>query len=191
MKKANKNQYRNRIVIMGNDLMAYIQKLELFGFFSGYCLIYTVISSLKTTNNGNGHTLMQKLAIVLPYAYALTSTLYLGMIIKNISLNYSSPNLKEQFHVPFLQMLALFAVLFWVPFFSKKKVLSFLHSLVFFFFMLKDVFIQLNVPQGREGIQTDMKVFTDSILLNIITLIFIALTYFFFSYFLGSKKSSS
>lgn len=176
---------------MGNDLMAYIQKLELFGFFSGYCLIYTIISSSKSVNNGKRHTLIQKLFILLPYAYALTATLYLGMIIKNISLNYSSANLNEQFHVPFLQMLALFAVLFWVPFFSKKKVLSLLHSLVFFFFMLKDIFIQLNLPQGREGIQTDMKVFTDSILLNIITLIVVALTYFFFNYFLGSKKSSS
>jgi len=176
---------------MGNDLMAYIQKLELFGFFSGYCLIYTIISTLKNVNNGNGHTLFQRLVILLPYAYALTATLYLGMIIKNISLNYSSPNLNEQFHLSFLQILALLAVLFWVPFFSKKKVLSLLHSLVFFFLMLKDIFIQLNLPQGTELIQTDMKVFTDSLLLNLITLIFVALTYFFVNYFLRSKKSSS
>jgi len=176
---------------MGNDLMAYIQKLELFGFFSGYCLIYTIISSLKNVNNGKGHTLIQKLFILLPYAYALTGTLYLGMIIKNISLNYSSLNLNEQFHVPFLQIFALLAVLFWVPFLSKKKILSLLHSLVFFFFMLKDIFIQLNLPQGREIIQTDMKVFTDSLLLNFITLMFVVLTYFFVSYFLRGKKSSS
>lgn len=176
---------------MGNDIMAYIQKLELFGFFSGYCLIYTIVSSLKNGDNGKAQTLLQKLLILLPYAYALTASLYLGMVIKNISLDFSIRNFNEQFHVPFLQILALLAVVFWLPFFSKKRVLSLLHSLVFFFFLLKDIFIQFNLSQGTEIIHTEMKVFTDSLLLNLITLIFVALMYFFFIYFMGSKKSSS
>jgi len=176
---------------MGNDLMAYIQKLELFGFFSGYCLIYTIISFSKSTNNGNAHTLLQKLVILLPYGYGLTATLYLGMSITNISANFSMRNFNEQFRLPFLQIFALLAVFFWIPFISKKTILSLLHSLVFFFVLVKDIFIQLKLPQGTEIIRTDMKVFTDSLLLNLITLIFVALMYFFFIYFVRSKKSSS
>jgi hypothetical protein len=176
---------------MGSDIIAYIQKLELFGFFSGYCLIYTIFSSLKNGNNGKGQMLLQKLVILLPYAYALSATLYLGMIIKNISLDFSIRNFNEQFHVPFLQIPALLAVFFWLPFFSKKRVLSLLHSLIFFFFLLKDIFIQFNLSQGSQIIHTDMKVFTDSLLLNLITLIFVALLYFFFMYFIRSKKKSS
>ena len=173
------------------DLNAYIQKLELFGFFSGYCIIYTIISSLKTSNNGKAHTLVNKLFMLLPYAYALTATLYLGMVIKNISLDFSMRNFNEQFHVPFLQISALLAVLFWIPLFNRKPFFSLLHSLVFFFFLLKDVFLQLQLPQGKELAHNDMKVFTDSLLLNLITLVFVGLIYSVFIFFIKNKRPSS
>ncbi len=176
---------------MGNDLMAYVQKLELFGFFSGYCLIYTIIFSLKSSNNSKAQTRLQKLIILLPYAYALTATLYLGMVIKNISLDFSMQNFNEQFRLPFLQILALLAVLFWIPFISKKTILSLLHSLVFFFFLLKDIFIQLKLQRGGEIIHNDMKVFTDSLLLNLITLLLVGSIYVFFIYFSKIRKGSS
>ncbi len=176
---------------MGNDIMAYVQKLELFGFFSGYCLIYTIVSSLKGVDNGKAHMLLQKLVILLPYAYALTATLYLGMVIKNISLDFSMRNFNDQFHLPFLQILALLAVFFWLPFFSKKTFLSLLHSLVFFFFLLKDIFIQINLPQDNEIIHNDMKVFTDSLLLNLVTVAFITLMYFLFFYILKGRRNPS
>ena len=67
---------------MDNDIIAYIQKLELFGFFSGYCLIYTILFSLKSSSNSKVQTLLQKLIDLLPYAYALTASLYLGMVVK-------------------------------------------------------------------------------------------------------------
>ncbi len=187
------SESRNKaqILFMGNDIMAYIQKLELFGFFSGYCLLYSVIFSFKSGNNGKAQTLFQKLVILLPYAYALTATLYLGMVIKNISLDFSMRNFNEQFHIPFLQILALLGVLFWVPFFSKKTFLSLLHSLVFFFFLLKDIFFELNLPEGKETIQNDMRLFTDSLLLNFITLAFISLIYFFFIYLARNRKHTS
>ncbi len=116
--------------------------------------------------------------MLLPYAYALIGTLYLGMVLKNLSLGFSIRNLYAQFQVPFLQIFALLAVLFWIPLFSKKTVFSLIHSLVIFFFLLKDIFMQLRLPQGKEIIHNDMKVFTDSLLLNLITLIFITLMYF-------------
>ena len=136
---------------MGNDLMAYIQKLELFGFFSGYCLIYTIISSSKSVNNGKRHTLIQKLFILLPYAYALTATLYLGMIIKNISLNYSSANLNEQFHVPFLQMLALFCGPFLGSIFQQKKSFEFAAQPCILFLYVERYFYSIEFTTRKRG----------------------------------------
>lgn len=170
--------------------MAYIQKLELFGFFSGYCLIYSLITSLKKENNSKGQTLLRKIIFLLPYGYALTATLYAGMVIKNISLDVSMRNLHEQFHIPFLQIFALLAILFWIPFLSRKTVISLLHSAVFFFFLLREIFVQMNLPGGKEIIHNSMKVFTDSLLLNLITLVFVVLMYFFFRYVAHSKNTS-
>jgi hypothetical protein len=176
---------------MGNEIMAYIQKLELFGFFSGYCLIYTIIFSLKTANNNRAQTLLKKLAALLPFSYALVATLYLGMVLKDFSLEVSVRNLNAQFQLPFLQIFGLLAVFFWIPLFSRKPVWSLLHSLVFFFFLLKDIFTELKLPQGTEIVHNDMKVFTDSLLLNIATLILITCTYLFFFYFSKVRKKAS
>lgn len=176
---------------MGNEIMAYIQKLELLGFFSGYCLIYTIIFSLKAENNNKAQTLLKKLAILLPYSYALVATLYFGMVVKDFSLDFSVRNMYAQFQLPFLQIFALLGILFWIPLFSKKPVWSLLHSLLFFFFLLKDIFKELQLPQGREILHNDMKVFTDSLLLNMVTLILISSIYLFFFYFSKVRKKTS
>lgn len=162
------------------DLMAYIQKLELFGFFSGYCLLYTLILSFQKPSNSKAQTLLQKVGNLLPYAYALTATLYAAMILKNISLNISVRNFKEQFQLPYLQIIALLALLFWIPFFSKRKMLSLLHSLVFFIYLLMDIYLQAQRVEGKELMHNDMKLFTDSLLLNLTTLAFVVIIYFFF-----------
>ncbi|HSN08596.1 MAG TPA: hypothetical protein VLS85_06140 [Hanamia sp.] len=175
---------------MGNDIIIYIQKLELFGFFSGYCLIYTLVYFLKGDNNNKPKSLINRLATLLPYAYALTATLYLGMVIKNISLDFSIRNFQDQFQVPFLEIWALLAVLFWIPLFNKKTVFSLIHSLVFFAFLVQDFFINMNSPVGKEIIHNYMKVFTDSLLLNLIALAFVVLIYFFLLYF-GKKRNRS
>ena len=176
---------------MGNDIIAYIQKLELFGFFSGYCLIYTILFSLKSSSNSKVQTLLQKLIDLLPYAYALTASLYLGMVVKNISPGFSVRNLNAQFRLPYLQVIGLSGVFFWIPYFGKKPILSLIHSLVFFFFLLRDVFIQLKLSQGTEIIHNNMKVFTDSLLLNLITLVFISGCYFFLHHFFTSRNGTS
>lgn len=175
---------------MGNDIIIYIQKLELFGFFSGYCLIYTLIYFFKGENNSKPNLLINKLVTLLPYAYALTATLYLGMVIKNISLDFSIRNFQDQFQIPFLETWALLAVLFWIPLFNKKTVFSLIHSLVFFGFLVQDFFINMNSPVGKEIIHNYMKVFTDSLLLNLIALAFVVLIYFFLLYF-GKKRKRS
>ena len=176
---------------MANDIITYIQKLELFGFFSGYCLIYTLIYFLKGENNSKPKLLINRLATLLPYAYALTATLYLGMFIKNISLDFSIQNFQDQFRVPFLEIWALLAVFFWIPLFNKKTVFSLIHSLVFFGFLVHEFFINMNSPVGKEVIHNYMKVFTDSLFLNLTTLALVTFTYFFLLYFGKKRKSFS
>jgi hypothetical protein len=175
---------------MGN-LMAYIQKMELFGFFSGYCILYTVILSFQKPSNSKAQTILYKVGNLLPYAYAFTATLYAAMIIKNISLNISVRNFKEQFQLPYLQIIALLALLFWIPFFSKRKMLSLLHSLIFFTFLLMDIFVQAQRVEGKELMYNDMKLFTDSLLLNITMLVFIVIIYFFFITFRKKRDITS
>ncbi|MGN6249075.1 MAG: hypothetical protein ACTHNG_12040 [Ginsengibacter sp.] len=180
MKKTITVNEQKRSFIMG-DLMAYIQKLELFGFFSGYCLLYSLIFSFQKPSNSKAQTLLEKVAKLLPYAYALTATLYAAMIVKNISLNISIRNFKEQFQLPYLQIIALLALLFWIPFFSKRKILSLLHSLVFFTYLLMDIFLLSQRVEGKELMYNDMKLFTDSLLLNLTTIILVVILHFFFT----------
>lgn len=176
---------------MGNDIIAYIQKLELFGFFPGYCVIYAILFSLKTANTGKAQTLLKKITLLLPYSYALVATLYLGMVLKNISPDFSMKNVDAQFQLPFLQIFGLVAVLFWIPLFSKKPIFSLLHSLLFFSFLMWDFIVQFNSPAGKEIINNNMKVFTDSLLLNTIALSFVTLIHFSLIYFSESRKANS
>jgi hypothetical protein len=130
------------------------------------------------------------LVVLLPYAYALTASLYFGMVLKNISLDFSMRNFYEQFQIPFPEIWAFLAVLFWIPLFSKKPIFSLIHSLVFFGFLVQAFFINMNSPTGKEIISNYMKVFTDSLLLNLISLAFVTLIYFLLFYF-GKKRKRS
>ncbi len=135
---------------MGNDIMAYIQKLELFGFFSGYCLIYTIIFSLKSNNNSKAQTLLNKLTVLLPYAYALTATLYLGMVIKNISLDFSMRNFNEQFHIPYLTNLGTSCRSFLDSFFQQKNIFELIAQPCIFFLFSERYFYPVKATSRQR-----------------------------------------
>lgn len=103
---------------------------------------------------------------VLPLSYALVSTLYLGLQLKNLYLSYSSGNIIPPIHHPYLMIWGLLAILFWIPAISKKTIFSLLHSLLFFFLLIKDLFLQMTGLSERYVIGNDMKMYTISILLN-------------------------
>ena len=106
------------------------------------------------------------MAALLPFAYALVGTLYLGLQLKNLFPDYSLRHIKQSVQIPGLVFWGLSAVLFWIPFFKKRKVLSLLHSLVVFFILVKDAFNQLSAPDaGTDVLSNDMHVYTDSMLL--------------------------
>ena len=161
---------------MNDDFFKYLDQLELLGFFSGYPLLYAFITSLFVHKKIG----IEKIRIVslLPLAYAFTGTLYLGLQLKNVYPDFSFSNIQATIQP--LKLVALISVLFWFPLLSKRPVISLLHSLIFFFFLAKDLFVHTVKNQPGDGrMQNNMKVFTDSLLLNIISLITVVLfTYF-------------
>lgn len=158
---------------MDDSFFAYLQRLELMAFFSAYPLIYAVIYVFAGSSKKE---LPKKLPPLLPYAYALVGTLYLGLQLKNLYPDYSFENIRHSVQQPFYIIWALLSLFFWIPLFCKKPVISLVHSLVFFFFLVRDLFSQLSSSSADKNIvRNDMKIYTDSLLLNLGALILVTL----------------
>lgn len=157
-----------------NSLGNYISQLQLLAFFAGYPLIYTIVNFLATERIKEKPLLSKKWISLLPFAYALVGTLFIGLLLKNISPDFSLKNIVEQFHSPYLEVWGILGVLFWIPAISKRPVFSLLHSLPFFFLLIRDFFIQMTAlsPQ-RFVIENDMKMYTISLLLNTVCLLIV------------------
>jgi hypothetical protein len=151
---------------MGNSFFEYLQQLELMAFFSGYPLLYAVILFIAG-NKRSKNNFKSRMVLALPFAYALIGTLYLGLQLKKLYFNYSSGNVKQMMHLPYLMIWGLLSILFWIPSVSKKKVLSLIHSLVFFFFLLKDIVLQFASSADENILKNDMRIYTISLLLNV------------------------
>jgi hypothetical protein len=150
---------------MGNSFFKYVQQLELFGFFSGYSLLFVTIlvwAGDKPLQNN----FKKRLLSVLPYSYALVGTLYIGLLVKNLYESHMVGNLFTNIYNPFLTAWALLSILFWIPAIGKKQILSLLHNLVFFFLLVKDVIMQVIFSEYIDILKNDMKIYTMSLLLN-------------------------
>jgi len=114
---------------MGNSFFKYVQQLELFGFFSGYSLLFVLIL-FWTGDKPLQNNFKKRLLSVLPYSYALIGTLYIGLLMKNLYESHMVGNLFTNIYNPFLTAWALLSILFWIPAIGKKQILSLLHNLV-------------------------------------------------------------
>lgn len=171
---------------MGDNFFSYLQQLELMAFFSGYPLLYAIINVFAGNSN---REVLKKLPSILPYAYALVGSLFLGLQLKNLYPDYSFENIKLSVQQPILQIWALLSLLFWIPALAKKPVFSLLHSFVFFFFLLRDLLSHLfESATDKNILRNDMKVYTDSLLLNLGALIVLATIYLIVRF--GLKKKS-
>ena len=129
---------------------------------------------------------------LLPFSYALVGTLYLGLQLQNMYLDHSVENIDYIGRQPWLVGWGILAMVFWIPAIAKKPALSLLHSFVFFFFVIKDMFFQMPSPADDNSIlRNDMKLYTDSLLLNAATLIIITIIYFLFLRFKRNRNSSN
>ena len=165
---------------MDGNFFSYIERLELLAFFSAYPLLYALINVIAGNST---RKVLKKIPSLLPYTYALVGTLYLGLRLKNLYPDYSFENIRSSVQHPVLTIWALFSILFWIPALTRKPVISLLHSLVFFFFLLKDILSQLFTSGADKNIiKNDMKLYTDSLILNLGALLFLTLIYFFFQF---------
>ncbi len=170
---------------MDDSFFAYLQLLELLAFFSGYPLIYTVIISVA--GNQTGNELKKRIVSLLPLAYALIGTLYLGLQLKNLYTGYSLVQIKNFFYHPYLIGWALLSILFFIPAFRKKNWLSLVHSLIFFLIIARDFFLQFfGSTWGNDSVKNGIKIYTISLILNLAALALLVLLSFLFNRF---KKS--
>ena len=154
-------------------------------FFSGYCFLYAIILVLAG-NKELRNNFKNRVVSSLPLSYALVGTLYLGLQLKNFYLNYSSGNVMPAIHHPYLMIWGFISLLFWIPLFRKKIVLSLLHSLVFFFILVKDISMQIFSSVDENILKNDMRIYTVSFLLNLASFLLIVLLSFLF--FQNKKK---
>lgn len=164
---------------MDDNFFTYLQQLQLMVFFSGYPLLYAVAvficSNLNIKNN-----FTQKVISKLPFTYALLGTIYLGFVLKNLYPDYSIENIKQWFQLPFLEVWGLLSILFWIPVLANKTILSLLHSLVFFYLLLRDLIFHYSGSHDNSIVKNDMNVYTVSLLINLGALVFIVLLSFLF-----------
>lgn len=168
---------------MNTNFFKYLDQLELLVFFSAYPLLYAIITAVF----GNRQTKSKlKIPALLPYGYALTGIFYLGLQLKNLYPDYSFEYLRQA--ITPLKFLALTSLLFWLPVLSRRPFISLLHSLIFFFLLVKDLFLHALLREiDKETIRNDMKVFTVSLLLNAASLIII-LTFNYLLIFRNKNK---
>ena len=158
---------------MDNSFFAYIQQLELLAFFSGYPLLYATVMLLTGKDHSKTY-LKINLALLLPFAYALTGCLYLGLQLKNLYPNYSFDNIRLSIHQPFLFIWGLSSIFFLAPVLRKKIALSLLHSLVFFILLAKDLFLYaIKSTSYKHDVKNAMQIYSYSLILNLAALIFI------------------
>jgi hypothetical protein len=151
---------------MDSNFWNYLAQLEMMAFFSGFPLVYAVV----VVFGGKTETSISKkiqFKSLLPLSYAVVGCLYIGLQLRNLYPDYTLSNISQSFQPPLLKFWAVLSILFLIPFFRKKAIISLLHSMVFFFLLAKDLFLFLFKPAyPADEIKNVMKIYTDSLLLN-------------------------
>jgi hypothetical protein len=158
-----------------------MQQLEMLVFFSGYPLVYLLVRFfIRRTPLKNART--RALMSNLPFAYALSGTLYLSLQLKNLYPVYTIENIRHRIQQPYLFAWALMSLLFWIPAIPKKETLSVLHSLVFFLIIVRDLYLELSgsIPD-RDILRNDMTLYTISILMNLAAFMLVSLPCYIYS----------
>jgi len=161
---------------MDNSFFLYLEQLELMLFFAGYPLVYLLVKVLgEIAPLKNLFDI--KITHLLPYTYALVGLLYFGLQVKSLYPDYSFEHIRLSTQGPFLKIWGLLSISFFMPVLSKKPVFSFLHSLVFFFFLAKDLVNNTFFSVDKTVVNNDMHIYSYSLLINISTFVFILLIY--------------
>ncbi len=172
---------------MNSSFFIYLEQLELMIFFSGYPLIYLLFNVIAETAFAK-RIFKKDISTLLPYAYGFVGILYLGLQLKNLYPNYSIEHIKSATEIPLLKLWGLISILFLLPVFSKKPFYSLLHSLVFFFFLVRDLWLHAYQTSDGTVLKNDMNIYSYSLLINLAAFILILIVYFLFKLFKREKS---
>src|SRR5574338_805044 len=142
---------------MDNTFWQYISRLEIMAFFTGYPLVYAFVMVFFENKKIKQKEFAITVRSLLPYAYALTGTLYIGMVLRNMYPDYSIKNIEVYFDHSYLKVCSILSIFFWFPLLARKAVVSLLHSLVFFIVLIKDVFLNISTASGHDMIKNEIK----------------------------------
>ena len=81
-------------------------------FFAGYPLVYALLYFIAGDRPEKRSSFMKKMIVLLPFAYALSGTLYIGLVLKDMYPDYSIKNAAGQFQGHYLKIWGILAVLF-------------------------------------------------------------------------------
>lgn len=176
---------------MNGTFFEYLEQLQMIVFFSGYPLIYFAI--LFIAGKRESRTAFKKqMVALLPVGYAIVGTLYLGLLLRDLYPDYSMEHLRVALNFSILKMWGLCSLFFWIPFFKKRPVISLVHSLVFFLLIIKDFYLQLSSSvTDKDILKNDMKVYTDSMILNVSAYVVVMTIYFLISVLKKNKSLKS
>jgi hypothetical protein len=163
---------------MEQSLISYLQQLEILVFFCGHTLLYLVVNSLNSIPSINV-VFKKRIRWALPYSYAMAGVLFIGFEMRNMYPDLSPLHFLQRFQNPFLFFWAMSTLLFWLRTIHKFIWISFLHSLVFFYFLIKDLI--WNNSGGMADIhlaRNNMNIYFISLLLHFFLIIF----FFLFSF---------
>ena len=162
---------------MGDELIAYLQQLEIIAFFSGYPLVYAVVATIKNTARSE-LSIKRTVFKLLPFVYGVTGLLYVGLQLRNFYPNYSPDHLANEIQIAFYAVWGFTSLIFFIPLLNKKPVISLLHSLVFFYLLVRSYISELSADiPDKSVLKNYMKVYFDSIILNVAILITLFITY--------------
>jgi hypothetical protein len=172
-----------------NGLTSLAERLEMFAFFAGYPLVFYVVYFFAR-NTLQRPAFKSRAIYLFPLAYALIGTLYWGLQLRNWYPDYQIKNIVSTQYI-YSKIWALLAIIFWLPFFFKRPFLSVFHSLFFFFSLVYDIFSQLLFhDHDIYTLRNEMKVYTDSLLLNLFAIVIISIVYLPITYIKHKGKIS-
>ena len=176
---------------MDSDIFKYLARLEIMVFFAGYAILYAIVYFLGSEFRKKPKAIISLLQELLPYGYAVTSTLFLGFIIKKIYIGYELGVPITKLDHPGLIVFGLSAVLFWLTPIRKFAVLSLIHSLVFFYFIPRDIVLNYSIKQGNDLVKNDMSILTTSLLLHTTCLLFVLIVHYLIKYKTVIRQAST
>jgi hypothetical protein len=160
---------QNRL-FMNDSFIVYIERLELLTFFSGYPLVYTFAHFIAGSNLKQRDHFKSALIPCLPKGYALAGTIFFLLLVREVLIPSGIPNMAPGYNITPLKIWGLLAFFFWIPALNRKPYYSLLHSMVFFIILFKDLITGSSAASGKDILSNDMKVYTVSLVLNILCL---------------------